>query len=144
MRKIFAGLWAVVLVAGGLLLLASAAMAGAPKVNVCHLPPGNPANVQSIWVGAAAEPAHLAHGDYVVGDEVCDGIDNDCNGIPDDGGACDGSLLTCQCVGGEPIEACIETEAGCRAYERRCTNLCDGDVAAFSCDPIGSCQLTPP
>lgn len=56
------------LMAAGALLLGSAAMAAQPQVNICHLPPGNPANVQSINVGATSVPAHLAHGDYVVGD----------------------------------------------------------------------------
>lgn len=33
------------------------------KVTICHIPPGNPANAQTIVVGAAAVKAHLAHGD---------------------------------------------------------------------------------
>jgi len=33
------------------------------KVAICHLPPGNPENIQYIEVGAAAVAAHLAHGD---------------------------------------------------------------------------------
>ena len=48
------------------LLLASFALASgpavaaaAPKVRICHFPPGNPANVQLLTVGAAAVPAHL-------------------------------------------------------------------------------------
>lgn len=35
----------------------------ADKVVICHIPPGNPANAHTIVVGAAAVPAHLAHGD---------------------------------------------------------------------------------
>jgi hypothetical protein len=35
------------------------------KVEVCHLPPGNPANAHTIVVGAPAVEAHLAHGDRV-------------------------------------------------------------------------------
>ena len=31
---------------------------------ICHRPPGNPDNAHTIWVGASAVPAHLAHGDY--------------------------------------------------------------------------------
>ena len=37
--------------------------AGTPKVVVCHIPPGNPANAHTITVGAPAVRAHLAHGD---------------------------------------------------------------------------------
>lgn len=36
---------------------------GNGKVTLCHVPPGNPANAHTIEVGAAAVPAHLAHGD---------------------------------------------------------------------------------
>ena len=35
------------------------------KVTLCHKPPGNPANAQTITVGQAAVAAHLAHGDYL-------------------------------------------------------------------------------
>jgi hypothetical protein len=34
-------------------------------VTICHFPPGNPANVQTITISVNALPAHLAHGDYV-------------------------------------------------------------------------------
>jgi len=33
------------------------------KVTICHIPPGNPSNAQTITVGAAAVNAHLNHGD---------------------------------------------------------------------------------
>ncbi len=36
---------------------------GVPKVTICHIPPGNPDNPQTITVGSPAVPAHLAHGD---------------------------------------------------------------------------------
>jgi hypothetical protein len=35
------------------------------KVTVCHLPPGNTGNSQTICVSPEALPAHLAHGDYI-------------------------------------------------------------------------------
>ena len=38
---------------------------GDDKVLICHIPPGNPGNAHEIIVGAAAVPAHLAHGDYM-------------------------------------------------------------------------------
>ncbi len=34
------------------------------KVTICHIPPGNPANLHTIEVGESAVGAHLAHGDY--------------------------------------------------------------------------------
>ncbi len=39
------------------------------KVTVCHFPPGNPANMQTLSVSQNAVKAHLAHGDWI----------NDCN-----------------------------------------------------------------
>ena len=38
-----------------------------PKINVCHLPPGNPANALVITVGQSAAAAHVANhsGDYI-------------------------------------------------------------------------------
>ena len=117
------------LMAAGGLLLGSAAMAGAPKVNVCHIPPGNPGNPQSISVGASAVPAHLAHGDHLVSAEVCDGVDNDCDGIVDDDPGGVGQACT---VG---VGACAETGAVvCADGARECdaepgeptTEVCDG------------------
>jgi hypothetical protein len=35
------------------------------KVLVCHLPPDNPANYQTICVGPTAVPDHLSHGDFL-------------------------------------------------------------------------------
>ena len=35
------------------------------RVVICHVPPGNPANRQTIEVDAAAVNSHLAHGDSV-------------------------------------------------------------------------------
>ncbi|MFQ5528638.1 MAG: hypothetical protein ACE5GX_20580, partial [Thermoanaerobaculia bacterium] len=40
------------------------------KVQVCHLPPGNPANIQQICISENAVPAHLGHGDGLPGDPV--------------------------------------------------------------------------
>ena len=33
------------------------------RVTICHIPPGNPENPQTITVSENAVPAHLAHGD---------------------------------------------------------------------------------
>ena len=45
----------------------------AGKVDICHIPPGNPANAHVINVSVHAVPAHLAHGDNL----------GDCGGGPD-------------------------------------------------------------
>ena len=44
------------------------------KVELCHCPPGNPMNCQTICVAQTAVPAHLAHGDLL---GAC-GIDRSC------------------------------------------------------------------
>ena len=54
---LFLGVTAVVM------LLASVAMAKQEKVDVCHVPPDNPANAHTINVSPNAVPDHLAHGD---------------------------------------------------------------------------------
>ena len=51
-----------------------AAAAPQPKVTICHFPPGNPANVQVITVGAPAVATHVAHHN----DAVCAGGNSDC------------------------------------------------------------------
>src|SRR4051812_49209636 len=38
-----------------------------PKVLICHIPPGNPANAHSICVGAPAVPAHQSHHGDLIG-----------------------------------------------------------------------------
>ena len=45
----------------------SPVQAGEEKIDICHLPPGNPENVQIITIGISALEAHLAHGDNTVG-----------------------------------------------------------------------------
>lgn len=38
---------------------------GSPKVDICHIPPGNPENAHVITVSENAIPAHMAHGDFL-------------------------------------------------------------------------------
>jgi prepilin-type N-terminal cleavage/methylation domain-containing protein len=42
------------------------------KVTICHLPPGNPNNPQTIDVALSAVNAHLAHGDWIGSCANCD------------------------------------------------------------------------
>ena len=42
---------------------APAVFAGAVKVDVCHVPPGDPDNFHTITISQNALEAHLAHGD---------------------------------------------------------------------------------
>ncbi len=43
---------------------------GDAKITICHIPPGNPGNAQSINIGLSALQAHQKHGDY---EGACDG-----------------------------------------------------------------------
>lgn len=49
---------------GGLMLCTGLSFAQTPKVPVCHIPAGNPAQAKTILIGAPAVNAHLAHGDF--------------------------------------------------------------------------------
>lgn len=48
-----------------LALLALGAPAWAAKVEICHIPPGNPSNLNTITISEHALQAHLAHGDFL-------------------------------------------------------------------------------
>jgi len=137
------------LFAASLLVTTQSAM-GAPacdpsdtgKATICHVPPGNPDNPQTLCVGVAAVPAHLANhaGDHLgacagnpCGDGTCDAnIGEDCGTCEADCGACptcgDG---TCDANIGENCSTC---EADCGPC-----GCCDvGTSHCFVCDPTGA------
>jgi hypothetical protein len=111
----------------------------ADTVQVCHRPPGNPSNIRIITVAQSDVAAHLAHGDTLVTQEACNGVDDDCDGVVDnhlgDLGQCTAGTGDCQvtsvntCVGGRItcsaaanaaceacLTECVGTEAGCLAF----------------------------
>ena len=45
------------------LMFSSVAFGGATKVDVCHVPPGDPDNFHTITISEKAVPSHLKHGD---------------------------------------------------------------------------------
>ena len=76
---------------------------GKGQVLVCHVPPGNPANLHTIEVGVSAAAAHQAHGDTLgecdvacVGEGGACSVDADCCL-----GACAGGLCESLCTPGE-------------------------------------------
>jgi len=72
---------------------ASARARGSDKVTICHYPPGNPANVQTITISVNALDTHL----MLHGDEV---------------GPCDGEPVDTSDTG-EPPDPCPENESYC-------------------------------
>ncbi len=111
---------------GSLVVAGSASAAGADKVTICHFPPGNPGNFQTITIAPSALPAHLGHHDF---GGPCE---NDCTllgSVCDDGNSC--TVDTCNADGTCAHSAPTDCNDG---------NPCTAD----SCDPdTGACVTTP-
>ncbi len=130
----------------------------APNVTICHLPPGNPDNVQLITVGAPAVPAHVRlHGDAVcaAGDsnccadpkgEVCTNVQSDvnncgaCNRTCPTGDVCSAGVCTCPIAGDTNCNGvCTDLRndpENCGA----CGNVCTTPrvCTAGACGPAGT------
>jgi hypothetical protein len=59
------------------------------QITLCHIPPGNPGNAQTITVDESAVPAHLAHGDTL---GPCDDGNADSHQVEIEAGQYDGGL----------------------------------------------------
>ena len=115
------GLAALLFTGGG--ALASSALAGEAKVQVCHRPPGNPNNYQTITIGASALPAHLAHGDLPGAClNLCAELCNDGDLCTHDSGIPNPATGRCDCT---------STPVDCND-----SNVCTTD----SCDPATGCH----
>ncbi len=130
------------------LILAAPAWAGNNKVQVCHVPPGDPSNFHTITISENALQAHLSHGD------LAGPCSAHCSQLCDDGNAC--TIDACDanehclnthppvnCDDGNPctVDSC-DPVAGCISTPKTCQdgNLCTVD----SCDPLtGSCVFPP-
>ena len=118
--------WAAIAMFGTMALTAAPAFAGATKVEVCHIPPGNPDNFHTIHISEKALPAHLAHGD-LSGD--CDDF---CEDLCDDGDAC--TIDACDEVTGECLDPADRAATDCND-----SNACTAD----SCVPETGCVNAP-
>ncbi len=132
-------------------LAATTALAGPAKVDVCHIPPGNPDNFHTITVSQNAVLAHLGHGDLL---GACG---DSCETLCDDGDPC--TIDACipgteLCAADHPRVDCDDgslcTDDSCDSETGACVNvanidcwddnLCTIDV----CDPLtGECANTP-
>jgi hypothetical protein len=106
------------------LALANPVMAGGNKVDVCHIPPGNPENVHTITISDKALDAHIAHGDIV------GSCNANCATLCDDGDACTvDDTGDCE-QNGCPAPTPVDCDDG---------NLCTTN----SCNPASGCENPP-
>jgi hypothetical protein len=133
------------------LVVCGATAAQAAKIQICHLPPGNPSNWHTITIDANALPAHQAHGD-LVGSCLAN-----CETLCDDGNKCTIDVVpsTTECIcqaeprppvdcndglactvdSCNPTQGCLNTPVVCQA-----PNPCTASVCS---EPTGTCQNTP-
>jgi hypothetical protein len=114
-----------------MIFLGGSAIAG-EKVQLCHVPPGNPGNWHTITVNENAVQSHLAHGDLM---GSCDDPTN-CAMRCDDGNPCtiDACDSSGECAPKQPVD-CDDT--------RNCTaDFCDtssGCRYVEDCEGFGEC-----
>ena len=95
-----------------LVAIGGVAFAGGPaRVEICHLPPGNPDNYQSLTVAASAVPAHLAHGDLLGACRAnCDILCDDGDACTDPDGSPDAASGRCVCA---PLPVVCDDDNDC-------------------------------
>jgi len=100
----------------------TSAFAGSAKLDVCHIPPGNPENYHTIRISENALDAHLAHGDLE------DGCLENCDTFCDDEDACTQDVLS-------RIDECI-----CQPIPGPAVSCDDGNVCTIdSCQSLNAC-----
>lgn len=106
------------------------------KIEICHVPPGNPENRRTIKISINAWPAHEAHGDTL---GHCNGTDMPCPDLDEDGFAdilCNG--FDCDdnnsLINPNAIESCNNIDDDCDGLvDEELTELCgETDVGVCS------------
>lgn len=126
-------LFVPVLLLSGLPWLSAPALAGGDRVQVCHTPPGEPGNFQTITISENALEAHLAHGD------LPGSCDANAARLCDDGNACTVDAIdptTGKCAATHPPVDCNDSDL--------CTDdTCDSAIgcvnAPVDCNDLDAC-----
>jgi hypothetical protein len=124
-------------------LLASAACLGArcdeEKITICHYPPGNSANGQTITIDMSAWPTHEAHGDYQGACNVEAPEETDCTA---DDGYCNDDTDCCSgdCEYNECVRECKENGARCTTEDDCCSGSCENGYCDTPCVRRGTCD----
>ena len=125
--------------------------APAPKVEICHIPPGNPANAHTISVSGNAIKSHLKHGDYLGAcqlqcEDACDD-GNPCTIDECNAGECDHSPVSCNDGNQCTADSCNAETGGCDNFAlpgQTCTGQ-DGSACTLDtglCNAAADCELT--
>lgn len=103
------------------------------QVVICHIPPGNEENPQTIEVGLAAVPAHMEHGDYL----------GQCQECAAEGAWCDepGDCCSEWCYEGVCVAVCGLTGEPCSDGGECCSGQCS---AEGECVDVTETECTPP
>src|SRR5574341_557990 len=94
-------------------LVAMVSAQGGDKITICHIPPDDPTNRQTITVSVTALPTHLGHGDTIGKCAACTSNGGLCNSPSTSsseccGGICSGEgICASQCTIGPELEDCF-------------------------------------
>ena len=159
-------LYAVASLFSFVVLLSASSAYAETKVEVCHIPPGNPDNFHTITISENALSAHLAHGDLGGAcDDVCATLcdDGDACTIDDTGdceqNGCPATRVSVNCDDGNectadscaPGSGCVNTARTGEACDDGavCTGpdacdaggVCGGSVISNCCESDGDCGV---
>jgi hypothetical protein len=150
MKTTFLVMVLMVNLVGALVLARLAHAAPAPKVEICHFPPGNPAQYETTTVHPAALPQHLAHGDFAgpcanncnLFSSVCDDQNACTTDICNADGTCRHDTVNCSDGNVCTTDSCVPS-SGC-VYEPA-TGACDDGDNCTDADACadGLCVGTP-
>lgn len=102
------------------------------KVTICHIPPGNPGNPQTIKVANAALRAHLAHGDTLDECSDEDGDDGTATSTPDITAPVISNLVSSAATGTAEISWNTDETSNSKVWYGTTTPLVISDTTSFA------------